>query len=101
MTAPLARVTLWLLLAQAMLAALYWALLSTPESNVLMLGTSALLVVLLLAVAGLALDVAMRLWMGRRLWPRGLAGWVGPAMRLLPALALGARARGAHGRAVG
>lgn len=89
MTAPLARVTLWLLLAQAMLAAVYWALLSTPESNVLMLGTSALLVVLLLAVAGLALDVAMRLWAQDRAWPRGLAGWVGPAVRLVPALALG------------
>jgi len=82
------RVTLWLTVALAALAALFWALVSTPESNVWMLTLSALLVLTMLVVAGLAVDVAIRLWRGRPLRPTGPSDLLWPAMRLVPAVAL-------------
>lgn len=59
-----ALVALWVAMGAVLLAALYWAFLSTPESNVLMLITSALLVVLMIAVAGLVANVAVLLALG-------------------------------------
>jgi hypothetical protein len=82
----LAGVAGWLMAMQAVLAALYWALLATPESNAWMLALSALLVVALLVVAGVALDGAGRLWVGRSPWPRRAGEVLAPARRLLPAL---------------
>jgi hypothetical protein len=88
MTAPLARAALWLMAMQAVLAGLYWALLSTPESNAWMLTLSAALIATLVAVAGLALDVALRLTSGDPAVPRRAADWIRPGLRLVPALAL-------------
>jgi hypothetical protein len=87
MSSPVVRVTLWLAAALHLLAGLYWALLSTPESNAMMLVLSLLLIVVLLLGAGVAVDVAMRLWTGDRVGRR-LPDLVLPAVRLLPALAV-------------
>ena len=88
MIASLLRVTLWLTAALAVLAGLFWALVSTPESNLWMLSLSVALIVALLLTAGLAIDVAMRLWSGRPARPGHLGDLVRPGLRLLPALAL-------------
>ena len=82
------RVTRWLVAAELVASGLYWALVSTPESNVLMLSLSVLLVAGLFAVGGVALDGAIRLWHDRSAWPSPLTGWLLPAVRLMPALAL-------------
>ena len=87
MSAPMLRVTLWLAVALHVLAGLYWALLSTPESNAAMLALSLVLVVVLLLGAGIALDVAVRLWTRRAGIAVRRRDLVLPALRLLPALA--------------
>ena len=87
MSAPIVRVTLWLAFALHVLAGLYWALLSTPESNALMLALSLVLIVVLLLGAGVALDVAVRLWTRGPIAVRRHE-LVLPAVRLLPALAV-------------
>ncbi len=105
MSAPIVRVTLWLAFALHVLAGLYWALLSTPESNALMLALSLVLIVVLLLGAGVALDVAVRLWTRGPIAVRRHE-LVLPALRLLPALAVFgavwwvADAAGACGRGV-
>lgn len=88
MIRALVRVSLWLALALHVIAGLFWALVSTPESNVWMLTLSALLVVALLMTAGVAIDVAMRLWRGRPARPGGTADLLWPGLRLVPALLL-------------
>ena len=88
MIAALLRVTLWLTAALAVMAGLFWALVSTPESNLWMLSLSAALIVALLLTAGIAVDVAMSLWSGRPARPGHLGDLVRPGLRLLPALAL-------------
>ena len=60
----LLRASLWLFLVQAVLGGLWWALLVTPEANLLMLGASAALVLLLLAVASVALAGTVGIWYG-------------------------------------
>jgi hypothetical protein len=57
-------VGLWLGGGAAVLAALYWAFLITPESNVLMLAVSALLAILLVATAAVVVNVAVLLALG-------------------------------------
>ena len=86
MIGALLRVTAWLVLALHVMAGLFWALVSTPESNVWMLSLSALTLLALLLTAGLAVDVAMRLWRGRPARPNGAGGWMRPGLRLVPAL---------------
>lgn len=58
----LALVTAWILVGAAMTAAAYWALLNTPESTVLALASSALLVVMTLALLSFTLNGAIALW---------------------------------------
>jgi hypothetical protein len=76
MIARLLTATVWLLVGHAVLAGIYWTLLNVPESNVLMLGASATLGLVLLvggaivegaAVRRLAGGVAARLTLGRSL----------------------------------
>jgi hypothetical protein len=86
MIGALARVTVWLMLALSVLGGLFWGLVSTPESNVWMVAVSALTLLALLFTAGLAVDVAMRLWRGRPGRPDGAGGWLRPGLRLVPAL---------------
>jgi hypothetical protein len=86
MIAALVRVTAWLMLALLVMAGLFWALISTPESNVWMLTVSALTALALLFTAGLAVDIAMRLWRGRPARPDGAGGLLRPGLRLVPAL---------------
>jgi hypothetical protein len=83
MTGRLLRVVAWLTLALHALAGLGWALVSTPDSNLLMLTLSAVLMLALLLVAALALDGALRLWSGVPLRPVHV--WRS-AVHLLPAL---------------
>jgi len=83
---PFARVTVWLAAALHLIAGLFWALVSTPESNVWMLTLSALLVLALLVTSGLAIDIAMRLWRGRPARPFAVGGFLWPGLRLVPAL---------------
>jgi hypothetical protein len=86
MIGALARVTVWLMLALSVVGGLFWGLVSTPESNVWMVAVSALTLLALLFTAGLAVDVAMRLWRGRPGRPDGAGGWLRPGLRLVPAL---------------
>jgi hypothetical protein len=51
MIARLSAITAWLTVGHALLAALFWLLLTVPESNVVMLGASAALAVAMLAWA--------------------------------------------------
>ncbi|MGD9905901.1 MAG: hypothetical protein AB7U83_20710 [Vicinamibacterales bacterium] len=88
MIAALLRVSVWLTLALGLLAGLFWALVSTPESNLWMLALSALLSAAMLLVAGVAVDVAIRLWRGQPFAPDAPSGWLWPGLRLLPALAV-------------
>jgi hypothetical protein len=82
------RATAWLAAALHVMAGLFWALVSTPESNVAMLALSLLLVVALVLTAGIALDVAMRVWHGGPALPARALDVLWPGLRLLPALAL-------------
>lgn len=76
----LARATLWLAGAHLVLGGLYWALLTTPETNPLTLALSAVLVVLLAAAMTVAVVGASRLADGAA-WRTLFAG----ASRLIPA----------------
>ncbi len=58
----LLAVTLWLFVGHAALGGLYWALLNVPESNVLALSLSAL-IVLLLVVGACIVDVTGLIWL--------------------------------------
>ncbi len=82
------RATAWLAGALHVMTGLFWALVSTPESNVAMLALSLLLVVALVLTAGIALDVAVRVWRGGPARPARPVDLLWPALRLLPALAL-------------
>lgn len=90
MRRPLVVSVAWLAAGQALIAALYWTFLHTPESNVWMLGASALLVLLMLMTASLAATGALDAW--RPPAPIGRSAWRGlthlPAF--LVALAAGA-----------
>lgn len=88
MTRRLLLVAGWLVVAQIGLGAIYWALLSTPESNAWMLALSTLLVAALVLAGGIALDIGVRLWNGRRARPATLGDWLRPGLRLVPALAV-------------
>lgn len=80
----LARATVWLAGAHLVLGGLYWALLTTPETNPLTLTLSAVLVVLLVAATTVAVVGAARLVDGAA-WRALTAG----ASRLLPAGVIG------------
>jgi hypothetical protein len=54
-----ALIAAWLIVGQVVAGALYWVLLSTPESNATMLVASAALVVLIAFVAGVTLGAAI------------------------------------------
>jgi hypothetical protein len=54
----------WLGGGAAVLGAIYWAFLNTSESNVLMLVVSAVLAILMVAVAGVVVNVAVLLALG-------------------------------------
>lgn len=58
MAARIMRRTMTLLAGFAVAAALFWALLNVPESNVMALGLSALLVLLIVIVTGLTVALA-------------------------------------------
>jgi hypothetical protein len=60
MIARLAKTALWLLLGHAMLGGIYWGLLNVPESNVLMLASSALLALVVVTGAAIVQGVAVR-----------------------------------------
>jgi hypothetical protein len=58
----LAASVLWLAAGQIAIAALYWTFLNTPESNAWMLAASMLLVLLMLATAGVVTARALDAW---------------------------------------
>jgi hypothetical protein len=60
-------IALWLAAGAAVLAGLYWLFLNTPESNVLMLTASAVLMVLMVLIAALVANVAVLLALGEAL----------------------------------
>ena len=72
----LAIITAWLLVGSALTAAVYWTLLSTPESTILALITSAVLLVAALVSMGVTVNGAILMWshgpsrsaLGRALW---------------------------------
>ena len=68
----IAGATLWLIIGHAVVGGLFWLLLNVPESNVATLATSALIVVLLIAVAALVEGAAV-VWLEGRAGARGLA----------------------------
>jgi hypothetical protein len=78
----------WLVAGHVILGGLYWALLQTPESNLFMLATSALLVVAMLLGAGIVEGVGLMGWQH----PGGVAGLIGGVSRrvfwVVPALAV-------------
>jgi len=78
---PLAASVAWLIAGAVLVAGLYWTFLHTPESNVSMLAASAVLVVAMLAVAGICATGALRAWTG----PRGLPSTVADGLHALPA----------------
>jgi hypothetical protein len=80
----LLAVVCWLFLGHLTLAAMYWALLNVPESNVLALGLSALLVLLILIGAGLV-DVTGLLWLRP---DRTFRAALARSLRALPAFIL-------------
>jgi hypothetical protein len=59
------KATLWLLVGHAALAGVYWGLLNVPESNVAMLGVSAVLVLLLVGGAAIVEGVGLRILAAR------------------------------------
>ena len=80
----LLAVVLWLLVGHLVLGGLYWALLNVPESNVLALGTSALLALLIL-IGACVVDVTGLLWLrSDRTWRTAL----GRSLRVLPAFVI-------------
>jgi hypothetical protein len=85
MMRPLALSTAWMLLGAALFAALFWAFLNTPESTMVMLALSALLVVAMYAVLSVT-------WSGALIgWQRGWSSGVGlrSAAGVLPFLPAG------------
>ena len=72
----LAIITAWLLVGSALTAAVYWALLNTPESTLLALITSAVLLIVALVSMGVTVNGAILMWshgpsrsaLGRALW---------------------------------
>jgi hypothetical protein len=60
MIARLLTATVWLLVGHAVLAGIYWTLLNVPESNVLMLGASATLGLVLVVGAAIVEGAAVR-----------------------------------------
>ena len=68
MTTRLLAITGWLAAGHAVLGGLFWLLLQVPESNVLMLGVSALLVLLIGAGAGFVESAAIAAWRRDRPW---------------------------------
>jgi hypothetical protein len=66
MTSRLSIVTAWLVTGHAILAGMFWLLLSVPESNVAMLIVSALLVVALAVGFGIVEGGALLIWSGER-----------------------------------
>lgn len=78
----------WLVAGHVVLGGLYWALLQTPESNVFMLTTSALLVLLMLIGVGIVEGVGLMAWQHAG----GVAGLIGGVARrvfwVVPALAV-------------
>jgi hypothetical protein len=57
-------IAVWLAIGAAVLAGLYWLFLNTPESNVLMLIASAVLVTLIVMIAAVVANVAVLLALG-------------------------------------
>lgn len=57
----------WLMVGAAVIGGLYWGFLNTPESNVLMLVVSAVLVLLMLGVAAFVVNVAILVALGKAL----------------------------------
>lgn len=53
------RIALWLVVGEAILAALYWVFLTTPESNTIMLAASVLLLLALILGSGVVLGAAI------------------------------------------
>ena len=74
MTSRLALITGWLAAGHAALFGLFWVFLKVPESNVLMLSVSALVLVVALVLAAVVEGTALRLWDG---------GQFGEALRTL------------------
>ena len=72
----LAIITAWLLVGSTLTAAVYWALLNTPESTILAVITSAVLLIAALVSMGVTVNGAILMWsngpsrsaLGRALW---------------------------------
>jgi hypothetical protein len=75
----LLRITAWLLAGHVVVAGLFWAMLNVPESNVAMLGLSALLVIVLFVLEGLV-------GAGAVLLGASPGGWIPPIGRALRAV---------------
>ena len=73
MIGRLLRTALWLLLGALVVFGLYWLLLNTPESNALALISSAILVVLIIAISALFVNTALGLATGAPLAPSAAA----------------------------
>lgn len=58
----LAIITAWLLVGSALTAGVYWALLNTPESTILALITSAVLLIAALVSMGVTVNGAILMW---------------------------------------
>ena len=70
MIRTLAATTVAILVGAAVVAALYWGFLNTPESTVAALALSALLAVAALALAAITINVVLLAWTEGRLSPR-------------------------------
>jgi hypothetical protein len=68
MTTRLLAITGWLALGHAVLGGLFWLLLHVPESNILMLGVSALIVMLIGVGIGWIETTAVVAWQPGRSW---------------------------------
>lgn len=75
----IAGATLWLAIGHAVVGGLFWLLLNVPESNVATLAASALVGVLLIAVAALVEGAAV-LWLEGRTGERGFAARIPSAL---------------------
>ena len=59
MIARVVRLTVWLGVGAVLLSGVYWLFLSTPETNALALGTSVVLLLLLLVLTALVVNAAV------------------------------------------
>ena len=87
MIARMVRLTVWLGLGAAVLSGVFWLFLSTPETNVLALGTSAALLILLLVLAALITNAAVLIGAGASVAAsvaRGLRGTAWFVVTLIP-----------------